>query len=86
MSAIDEVIAGLQKVLDELDDATNAAEAARSEADEGLSHAVVAGGGATVAGYEAIKDAIEKLTQQLAAATEIANEAVGHADAVVNGT
>jgi hypothetical protein len=86
LSAIDQVNTSLQSAIEELDNAANAAGAAQSSAEEGLGHAVAAGGGATVAGYNVLKEAIEKLTQQIAAANKEADEAIGHARAIADGT
>jgi hypothetical protein len=86
MSAIDEVIAALQSVIDELDDAANAAGNARSETDDAVAQAVALGATNAVAGLTAVKDSIDKLTQQIGATAEVANDAIGHARAVADGT
>lgn len=86
MSAIDQVIAALQSVIDELNDAGNATGTARTEADEALATAVALGATPVVAGLTAVKDAIDKLSQQVAATVDVANDAIGHAQAVANGT
>jgi hypothetical protein len=86
MSAIDEVIAALQSVIDELNDAGNATGTARTEADEAVAQAVALGATGAVAGLTAVKDSIEKLSQQVAATVDVANDAIGHAKAVADGT
>jgi hypothetical protein len=86
MSAIDEVIAALQAVIDELNDTTNAAGAASAKADEAVTQAVALGTTATVAGLTAVKDSIDKLTQQVYATIDIANDTINQARAVADGT
>jgi hypothetical protein len=86
MSAIDEVIAALQSVIDELDDATNATGTARTETDEAVAQAVALGAPNVVAGLHAVKEAIDKLGQHVAATIDVANDAIGHAKAVADGT
>jgi Flp pilus assembly pilin Flp len=86
MSAIDEVVATLQTVIDELNDANTAAGTARSEADDAVAQAVALGATHVVAGLSAVKDSINKLTQQIGATVDIAHDAVGHAKALADGT
>jgi hypothetical protein len=86
MSAIDDVITALQSVIDELNDATNAASTAKTDADEAVAQAVALGATATIAGLNAVKDSIDKLTQHVAASIDVANDAIGHAKAVADGT
>jgi len=86
MSAIDEVVAALQAVVDELNDASNAAGAARHEADDAVAQAVALGANNVVVGLTAVKDSIDKLAQQVGATVVVANDAIGHAKAVADGT
>lgn len=76
MSAIDEVITALQSVIDELNDANNAAGTARTEADEAVAQAVALGATHVVAGLSAVHDSIDKLTQQVGATIAMANDAI----------
>lgn len=86
MSAIDEVIASLQGVIDELNDTSNAASAAASKTDEAVNQAVALGATATVAGLSAVKESIEKLSQQVQGTIDIANDTINQARAVADGT
>lgn len=86
MSAIDEVIAALQTVIDELGDAGNAAGTALAEVDDAVAQAAALGATAAVEGLGAVKDRIESLSQQVSATIEAANEAIGQARAVADGT
>jgi ABC-type transporter Mla subunit MlaD len=86
MSAIEEVIAALQSVIDELHDAGSATGTARSETDDATAQAVALGATNVVAGLASVKDAIDKLTQQIGAAVDTTNEAIGRAKAVAAGT
>lgn len=86
MSAIDEVIAALQAVIDELTDTTNAAGAASTKAEEAVAQAVALGTTASVAGLTAVKDSIDKLTQQVYATIDIANDTINQARAVADNT
>jgi hypothetical protein len=86
MSAIDEVIAALQAVIDELNDTTNAANGAATKTDEAVTQAVALGATGAVAGLTAVKDSIDKLAQQVHATIDIANDTMGQARAVADGT
>jgi hypothetical protein len=86
MSAIDEVIAALQAVIDELDDTTNAANGAATKTDEAVTQAVALGATGAVAGLTMVKDSIDKLTQQVHATIDIANDTINQARAVADGT
>ncbi|GIF09161.1 hypothetical protein [Actinoplanes siamensis] len=86
MSAIEEVIAALQAVVDELNDTSNAAASATAKADDAMSQAVVLGATATVAGLSAVKESIEKLSQQVQGTLDIANDMITQAHAVADGT
>jgi hypothetical protein len=86
MSAIDEVIAALQAVIDELNDTSNAASGANSKADEAVTQAVALGATGAVAGLTAVKDNIDKLSQQVHATIDIANDTIDQARAVADGT
>jgi len=86
MSAIDEVIAALQAVIDELNDTTNAASGAATKTDEAVTQAVALGATGAVAGLTAVKDSIDKLTQQVHATIDIANDTISQARAVADGT
>ncbi|MFC7548008.1 hypothetical protein [Plantactinospora sp. GCM10030261] len=86
MSAIDEVIAALQSVIDELNDANNAVGTARTEADEAVTQAVALGATHAIAGLSAVKDSIDRLSQQVAATVDVANDAISNAKAVADGT
>lgn len=86
MSAIDEVIAALQAVIDELDDTTNAANGAATKTDEAVTQAVALGATGAVAGLTMVKDSIDKLTQQVHATIDIANDTISQARAVADGT
>ena len=86
MSAIDEVIAALQAVVDELDDATNAANGAATKTDEAVTQAVALGTTGAVAGLTMVKDSIDKLTQQVQATIDITNDTINQARAVADGT
>lgn len=86
MSAIDEVIAALQAVIDELNDTTNAANGAASKTDEAIAQAVALGATGAVAGLTMVKDSIDKLTQQVHATIDIANDTINQARAVADGT
>ena len=86
MSAIDEVIAALQAVIDELNDTTNAANGAATKTDEAVTQAVALGATGAVAGLSMVKDSIDKLTQQVHATIDIANDTINQARAVADGT
>lgn len=86
MSAIDEVIASLQGVIDELNDTSNAANAAAAKTDEAVNQAVALGATATVAGLTTVKESIEKLSQQVYGTIDIANDTISQARAVAEGT
>lgn len=86
MSAIDEVIAALQGVIDELNDTTNAANAAAAKTDQAVNQAVALGATATVAGLSVVKDSIDKLTQQVHGTIDIANDTINQARAVAANT
>lgn len=86
MSAFDEVIAALQAVVDKLDDVTNAAGTAETEADDATAQAVALGATGIVAGLAVVKGGVEKVQQQVAATVDTANETISHARAVASGT
>jgi uncharacterized protein YoxC len=86
MSAIDEVIAALQGVIDELNDTSNAANAAASKTDEAVNQAVALGATATVAGLTTVKESIEKLSQQVHGTIDIANDTISQVRAVAENT
>jgi hypothetical protein len=85
MSAIDDLIGTLQAVIDELDDARNAAGNARSETEQVQSKAAAVPAHAVVAGLELVKSDLDQLVREIAAAVETANQAIGHAKAAADG-
>jgi len=86
MSAIDEVIAALQGVIDELNDASSAANAASAKTDEAVNQAVALGTTGTVAGLSGVKESIEKLAQQVHGTIDAAHDIINQAQAVADGT
>lgn len=86
MSFADEAAASLQSVIDELQDARAASHAAKSQVEEGLTHAAAAGGAALVAAFDALRDTIEKLSHQISSTVDSAEDALAQAKAVSSGS
>jgi hypothetical protein len=85
MSAADQAIGTLSAVLDELNDATTAAQAAKTQIDEGLTHAAAAGGAALVAAFQDLRETVDRLCVQIATTVDDADEALTKAKAVSSG-
>ncbi|HKS99918.1 MAG TPA: hypothetical protein VJT31_10340 [Rugosimonospora sp.] len=82
MSSADEAANSLQSVVDELHDALSAAQAARSQAEDGLTHAQAAGGAAFAVAFSALRDTIDGLIGQISSTVDKADEAIQEAKAV----
>ena len=82
MSSADDAANILQQVVDELHDAQSAAQAAKSQVEEGLSHAVAAGGTAFAVAFSALRDTIDGRSQQRSATVDKADEAIHEAKSV----
>jgi nicotinate-nucleotide pyrophosphorylase len=86
MTAIDEIIASLESVTSELNNAGGSTTTAINEADEAIAAANALGAAQVVAGLSSVKEVIEKVMQQVRAASEAAGEAVNLAKAIAEGT
>ncbi len=86
MSAINDVIAALQSVVDKLDDASGATNTASTEANQAVAQAVALGVAGAVAGATVVKDGVESLAQQIAATLDAANQTLTTARGVADGT
>lgn len=86
MSALSDVINALQSVVDKLDEASGATNAASTEAGEAVAQAVALGAAGAVAGATVVKDSIESLAQQIAATLDNANQTLTTARGVADGT
>jgi hypothetical protein len=86
MSAIDEIIASLQSVTGELNDAGGATGTAIREADEAISQADALGAAQVVTGLSSVKELTEKVLQQIQAASEVTGEAINLAKSIAEGT
>ncbi len=85
MSFADEAAGTLQSVIDELQDASTAAHAAKSQVEEGLTHATAAGGAALVTAFQALRETIDKLAAQISTTVDSAEDALAQAKAVSSG-
>lgn len=85
MSAVDDIVQHLQSVIDQLGDAVNAAGAAHSAADEGLTHAIPAGHEGTIAGYSSVKEGIDGLISQLNGVKDTTEDLINEAKSITGG-
>lgn len=86
MSAIDDIVAALQSVSSELEDAGSATSAAEQETDQAISQASQLGTTHVVSGLTSVKDTIDRLMLQIRGAGEVTKEAIALAQAVASGT
>lgn len=86
MSAIDDIISGIDGVIEQVTEATAATSAVLQEAEQALGAAEALGANATVEGLSLVKEQLETLIGQIGAVTTSAEEVQITAKSVAEST
>ena len=86
MSAIDDIISAVSRVIDRLGEATSGAQVAEVEAGKALDQALALGVNVAVEGLTQVKDQLQALLSQVSMASQSASEVLATAQAVADST
>jgi hypothetical protein len=86
VASIEEIISGVQVVIDKLDEAATAANAASSDCDDVISQAMGMSAASLAGALQVVKDTIEASVSQVTAASDTFKEAITQAQGAIDGT